>query len=233
MIQVLIGPRWEIKKSCGLEDWMWGDGSIVWEHKPDTNDPVRAPPLYAHFKKLTRQCEAFLAGASSLLESGAADDGETAETAVKATSLCGDIIAAKDDIERAMAVMGKDPETISRSMDPAEDPATSASIAEGKSVKGMDKDKGKGLDRVVNLERTYARECERLAFKYTSLSKPTPSGDGLDYPGYKYAHEVRQTANATRNPKDRLHLAKELAVTATSLPPGLWVRVDEVRNDVM
>ena len=26
---------------------------------------------------------------------------------------------------------------------------------------------------------------------------------------------------------------KELAVMATSLPPGVWVRVDEVRNDAM
>ena len=50
---------------------------------------------------------------------------------------------------------------------------------------------------------------------------------------YKYASELEQTANATRNPKDRLHLVKELAVMATSLAPGVWVRVDEVRNDAM
>ncbi|RPD64686.1 hypothetical protein L226DRAFT_497961 [Lentinus tigrinus ALCF2SS1-7] len=236
-LEVLIGSRWEISKSCGLEDWMWGDSSIVWERKPDTDDPVPAPPLYAHFKKLTRQCEAFLAGASSLLESGAADDGsETAETAVKATSLCGDIIAAKDDIERAMAVMGKNPETILRSLDPAAEPATldsTSTTTTGKKAKGKGRDKGKGLDPAINLDRVYARECERLAFKYTSLSQPSRNGQGLDYPGYNYVKEVGQTASATRNPKDRLHLVKELAVMATSLPPGVWVRVDDVRNDVM
>ncbi|KAJ8508783.1 hypothetical protein ONZ45_g8975 [Pleurotus djamor] len=30
-----------------------------------------------------------------------------------------------------------------------------------------------------------------------------------------------------------MHLVKELAVMATSLPPGIWVRVDETRNDVL
>ena len=38
--------------------------------------------------------------------------------------------------------------------------------------------------------------------------------------------QLQQTGN-------RPHLVKELAVTATSLPPGVWVRVDEVRNDAM
>ncbi len=56
---------------------------------------------------------------------------------------------------------------------------------------------------------------------------------GHNYPTYKYGPELARTANATRNPKDRLHLVKELAVMATSLPPGVWVRVDEVRNDAM
>ncbi|RDX42971.1 hypothetical protein OH76DRAFT_1410606 [Lentinus brumalis] len=228
-LEVLVGTRWEISKSCGLEDWMWGDGSIVWERKKDTDDPVPAPPLYAHFKKLTRQCEAFLAGASSLLESGEADDGgETAETAVKATSLCGDIIAAKDDIERAMAVMGKNCETVLRDLERSDYPSGSGSTA-GSGKEG----KGKGLDPAINLDRVYARECERLAFKYVALSQPAQTGTGLDYPGYKYVQELKKTANATRNPKDRLHLVKELAVMATSLPPGVWVRVDEVRNDAI
>ena len=83
------------------------------------------------------------------------------------------------------------------------------------------------------MERKYALECERLAFKYATLSQPSKNGTGLDYPGYTYAQELRKTADATRNPKDRLHLVKELAVMATSLPPGVWVRVDEVRNDAM
>ncbi|KAI9060495.1 hypothetical protein FKP32DRAFT_1577713 [Trametes sanguinea] len=215
-LEVLIGARWEMAKSCGLEEWMWGDGDIVWERNTETGQPVPAPPLYVHFKKLTKQCETFLNGASHMLESAA--DGEDAETLVKATSLCGDIIAAKDDIERAMTIMGKDPTTI------LEMANQSASITHAK---------GKAKDPAIEMEQRYATECERLAFKHVALSRPSAKGIGLDYPEYYYANELSRTANATRNPKDRLHLVKELAVMATSLPPGVWVRVDEVRNDAM
>ncbi|OSD00825.1 hypothetical protein PYCCODRAFT_1478855 [Trametes coccinea BRFM310] len=215
-LEVLVGARWETTKSCGLEEWMWDDGEIVWEKDTETGRLVPAPPLYVHFKKLTKQCETFLAGASHMLESAAA--GEDAETLVKATSLCGDIIAAKDDIERAMTIMGKDPATI---------------LEMAHQSSAMTQVKGKARDPAIDMERTYASECERLAFKHVSLSRPSTKGMGLDYPDYHYAQDLSRTANATRNPKDRLHLVKELAVMATSLPPGVWVRVDEVRNDAL
>ncbi|KAL7285064.1 hypothetical protein ACG7TL_000155 [Trametes sanguinea] len=209
-LEVLVGARWEMTKSCGLEEWMWDDGEIVWEKNTETGRLVPAPPLYVHFKKLTKQCETFLAGASHMLESAAA--GEDAETLVKATSLCGDIIAAKDDIERAMTIMGKDPATI---------------LEMAYQSSAMTQVKGKARDPAIDMERTYASECELLAFKHVSLSRPSTKGMGLDYPDYHYAQDLSRTANATRNPKDRLHLVKELAVMATSLPPGVWVRVDE------
>ncbi|KAI0368884.1 hypothetical protein BV20DRAFT_968673 [Pilatotrama ljubarskyi] len=218
-LEVLVGPRWEMSRSCGLEDWMWGDGEIIWETDSEGGEPIPAPPLYAHFKKLTKQCETFLSGASSMLES--ASDGEDTENMVKAASLCGDIIAVKDDLERAMIAMGKDPTEVLK-----EPPRTSSPASRSAA-------KGKGKDPDIDMERTYARECERLAFQHVSLSRPASDGAGLDYPGYYYARELTQTANATRNPKDRLHLVKELAVMATSLPPGVWVRVDEVRNDAL
>ncbi|KAI0652529.1 hypothetical protein C8Q79DRAFT_938107 [Trametes meyenii] len=226
-LEVLVGPRWEISRSCGLEDWMWGDGTFEFEVDPETGEPTPGPPLYVHFKKLTKQCETFLAGASGMLES--ATDEEDAETMVKAMSLCGDIIAAKDDIERAMAVMGKNPaDILAGQCSTLEPSSTSADGADGKT-----EGKGKGISSTIDMGRAYVRECERLAFRHVTLSRPTPNGTGLDYPGYHYARELGQTANATRNPKDRLHLVKELAVMATSLPPGVWVRVDEIRNDAI
>ncbi|KAI1793068.1 hypothetical protein LXA43DRAFT_1127421 [Ganoderma leucocontextum] len=217
-LEVLVGQRWEMSKSSGLEDWMWGEGDITWERNKDTDAYVRAPPLYVHFKKLTRQCEAFLAGASSMLESGGDGDTDVTETTVKATSLCGDIIAARDDIERAMARSSAD-----------QSPPGSSSAAEEASGKANSRDKGKARDPGIDLERRYAAECERLAFAYVSLA----DASGRSYPTFKYGPELMRTANATRNPKDRLHLVKELAVMATSLPPGVWVRVDEVRNDAI
>lgn len=214
---------------------MWNDGNITWVRDSDTNAPVSAPPLYAHFKKLTKQCETFLAGASSMLEDGADEDGgEAAETAVKATSLCGDIMAARDDIERAMTVMGKDPAAILHGPDlPSSANPSGSGSGEGSSSVCHGNGKGKARDPAIDLERVYGRECERLAFQYATLSQPAKNGSGLDYPGFNYAAELKRTANATRKPKDRLHLVKELAVMATSLPPGVWVRVDEVRNDAM
>ena len=218
-----------MSKSCGLEEWMWDEGDIIWERNEDTDAYVPAAPLYLHFKKLTRQCEAFLAGASNMLESGDDGDADVTETTVKATSLCGDIIVARDDIERAMTVMGKSPAAILRGPEPSG--SSSTSMPEGASGSGKDngRDKGKARDASIDLERKYATECERLAFAYVNLA----DASGCNYPMYKYSPDLVRTANATRNPKDRLHLVKELAVMATSLPPGVWVRVDEVRNDAM
>ncbi|CCL98146.1 uncharacterized protein FIBRA_00140 [Fibroporia radiculosa] len=176
-IEVLICQRWELERSCGLEDWMWGDGEILWETtRSDNGSPgqlVPASPLYVHFRKLTRQCETFLSGVSSMLE-------------MKSN--------------------------------------------ENEDVRDL---KGKSRGPSIVSERTYQQECDRLAFQHIALSRETLDGKGLVYPTFNYTQEVTSTSSATRNPKDRLHLIKELAVMATSLPPGVWMRVDEVRNDVI
>ncbi|KII94003.1 hypothetical protein PLICRDRAFT_695066 [Plicaturopsis crispa FD-325 SS-3] len=215
-IEVLIGQRWEKIRSCGLEEWMWGDDEIRWEmQKNDAGQQTRAmaPPLYEHFRKLTKQCEAFLAGATHVIEGGNGDDEET-ETTVKATSLCGDIIAARDDIERAMSVLGK---------------TSTTGISAGPSSRTG---KGKDRDTAIDVEKAYSMECERLAFEHVALGRVGKSG-ALEYTGYNYAQNLKQTENSTRTPKNRLHLVKELAVMATCLPPGVFVRVDEVRNDAI
>ncbi|KAH9932071.1 uncharacterized protein BXZ73DRAFT_46887 [Epithele typhae] len=236
-LEVLVGPRWEICKPTDLESYLWQESDIVCARDP-SGAPVRDPPLYTHFAKLTRQCTAFLAGATSML---AGDEGdEDGETAVIATSLCGDIVAARDDIERAMRIVGKDPAKVLAQLDePSQDSEPSSPGGHDRGKGGREattpanNGKGKGRDPAIDLTRAYARECERLAFRHCALSEPAPSGSGLAFPNYKYAAELAATANGTRAPRDRLHLAKELAVMATSLPPGVWVRVDEVRNDMI
>ncbi|KAA1471451.1 hypothetical protein DENSPDRAFT_837440 [Dentipellis sp. KUC8613] len=217
-LKVLIDEQWEKQKTAGIEEWMWREGEIAWETVKDTGKGAasrisRLAPLYAHFKKLTRQSEAFLAGASQLMEGD--EDADVQEMAIKATSLCGDIIAARDDIDRAMKVLGK-----------SDSPEAEEMHAQPVS-NGVGNHKGKGRDAAVDMEKAYSRACERLAFKHVDLAV-----DGR-YPQYNYAPSLQQTSSATRNPKDRLHLVKELAVMATCLPPGVWVRVDEVRNDAI
>lgn len=210
-LQLLTSERYELANSCGLEDWMWGPGEITWTTSEDGN-PVKTNALYSYFQKLTKQSNAFLAGASKLLESG--EEGADVETAVQSISLCGEIIATRDDLERAMKVLSHRPVDI----------ITERAIS---TTNTRDR-KGKGLDPAISIERIYAQECERLAFQHVSFTETSGSVSS-----YAYHSKVQQTAHATRNPKDRLHLIRELAVMATSLPPGVWVRVDEVRNDAM
>ncbi|KAF7337672.1 UBIQUITIN-CONJUGAT-2 domain-containing protein [Mycena sanguinolenta] len=198
-VEVLIAHRFCVERSSGLEEWMWEDGEITWE-KDKHGGIELGPPLYDHFKKLTKQCEAFLAGAQHIMEED--EDGGEDET-IKAVSLCGDIIAARDDMERAMSVLGRES-------------GDSSSTAKGK-------DKGKNRDPAVDMEKSYSQACENLSFKHVEI----------DYAQYNYFRELEHTEFSTRTPKNRLHLIKELATMATSLPPGIWVRVDEVRNDAI
>ncbi|KAJ6541873.1 hypothetical protein B0H19DRAFT_1175036 [Mycena capillaripes] len=204
-VEVLIAQRFCMDKSSGLEDWMWGDGEISWE-KDKQGCIERSPPLYEHFKKLTKQSEAFLAGAMQMLQDGDGED--EMDDSIKGMSLCGDIIAARDDMERAMSVLGRGSED--------EEQMASASPTKGKG-------KGKNRDPAIEMERAYSQACENLSFKHIEI----------EYSEYYYYKDLEATASATRTPKNRLHLVKELATMATSLPPGIWVRVDEVRNDVI
>ncbi|KAJ7729238.1 hypothetical protein DFH07DRAFT_850323 [Mycena maculata] len=199
-VQVLIGQRFCMERSSGLEEWMWEDGEISWE--TDKRGRIeRAPPLYDHFKKLTKQSEAFLAGAAQMMEGGEDGDSDMDET-IKAMSICGDIIAARDDMERAISILGRG------------DDSTSTSPSKGE---------GKGKAREIDMEQAYSQACETLSFKHVEL----------DYSQFNYVGDLKATESATRTPKNRLHLVKELATMATSLPPGIFVRVDEVRNDVI
>lgn len=248
---LLIDRQWEKKDSPGIEAWMWGELDVVWETTMTNKETFysRSLPLYSHFKKLTKQCEAFMAGASKLMEGGA-DGAEPDEEMEKTVSLCGDIIATKDSIERAMKVIGKSVDSFE-----VEDEVPAAASSEdvvivededearrksGPMTRSRTKGKGKAppppeeseLKPIAVDERLYTRECERLAFQHISLGEEDKGG-GFVYRTFNYANKLKETEGKTRIPKDRLHLVKELAVMATSLPPGVWVRVDEVRNDAM
>lgn len=212
-----------MKKSGGIEEYLWGDSDITWETVDGR--PVKAQPLYGYFQKLTKQCETFLAGANKMLEDS--QDGQAAgediEATIKGASLCGEIIVARENLERAMQVLGKNPNTLSASGSGPEDPS-----APSVKQKGKGKDKGKNVDRALEAERQYRQVCEKLAFEHVAFPQ-----NGQNYTTFNFNNELQLTARSTRTPRDRLHLIKELAVMATSLPNGVWVRVDEVRNDAL
>jgi baculoviral IAP repeat-containing protein 6 len=201
---------------------MWEDGEITWT-KDTKGDLEVVPPLYSYFKKLTKQSEAFQGGAMRLLGEGGEDGDELDDTMIQGTSLCGDIIAARDVLERAIALLGLSSSNLE----------SNSQAPQANHSNHLPK-KGKGKDMSINIDNVYIDACERLAFKHVSLYEASSNNDaGLNYTNYNYASQLTQSQNATRLPKSRLHLVKELAVTATSLPAGVWVRVDEVRNDAM
>ena len=130
---------------------------------------------------------------------------EVQVTIAQGRLLCGDIIATGHNTQRIMDVQGKTSE-----------------------------------DQSSTVDKRYAEACDELAFKHVVLGsqKQQPSGrpceaTGLAYPDFFFAINITGTQDATRNPKNHFRLASELATLATSLPPGVWVRVDDVRNDVM
>lgn len=202
-IRLLVSRGWSKTKSCGIDTFIRGDGEVTWERDED-GGVVRAAPLYNHFEKLTKHCETYLTGMSSIA-------GDIGETEIKEMSLCGDVIAAKEDLDRCLAVMG----TISESDGNKADEQTRKAPTDGEEP-----------------DKVYERACGELAFKYVTLFEDGPTG-GLVYRSFHYRGMVEASSNDTRIPKDRLHILKELAVMGTGLPPGIWVRVDEVRNDVM
>jgi len=214
-IRCLIGQRCEAVTSCGIQEWMWQSGDIVWS-QGSAGELEISPPLYTYFKKLTKQSESFLTGAMSMLGEEQ-DQADVEETIIQAASLCGDIIAARDDLERAISIFGEPSSTLS----------TNPETQLKKSSSRIKSRKGKAPAHAIEFNQVYAETCERLAFEYVSLS------DGRSYLSYNYAQELEKTQTSTRLPQNRLHLLKELATTSTSLPAGIWVRVDEVRNDAM
>ncbi|RDB28691.1 hypothetical protein Hypma_016004 [Hypsizygus marmoreus] len=214
-VKVLLERRWEMTKTPGLQIWMWNEGEVEFQKEQDSPDQ---PPLYDYFKKLIKQSETFMATASHMMDTEAnGGDADSQETTAQAVSLCGDVIAAGGDIERVVSVLGIAPS-------PGEQD-------------GFDNGKGKAReDPLRSLDRIYAEACERLAFKHISLAQPEDQKGkrtGLVYANFTYSQNLTQTQSSTRNPKSHFRLASELAVMATSLPPGVWVRVDEVRNDAI
>lgn len=96
---------------------------------------------------------------------GEADE-DMDDTVIQGTSLCGDIIAARDALERAIALLGP-----SSSYLESDNQATQANGSNQLSKKG------KGKDRSISIDKLYVNACERLAFKYVPLWEVSSNGD--------------------------------------------------------
>jgi len=52
-----------------------------------------------------KQCETFIESAGDLLENGDAEDPDVVELVTRATSLCGDMVSAQQDIQRILGIL--------------------------------------------------------------------------------------------------------------------------------
>ncbi|PRQ72346.1 hypothetical protein AAT19DRAFT_9685 [Rhodotorula toruloides] len=239
LLGVLFGERREKRWSEGIGGWMRGEGEIRWERKvapgqveevgkgkkgkakaaprgrkrkaeegeeeeANKGEVVMTAPLYTHLGKLLRQASAFRKAAIS----GDFDDSDAA-----LIGICGDFVTAGERFKQTEKVWedmhGRD-----------------------QAVNGADgeaKGKGKGKEREWT-EADYVKACEALAYDSVNLAIENDKGE-VTYPNHYYNRDILASANSRRT--NFAHLAKELAVLSTSLPPGIWVRVDETRVDVI
>ncbi|KDQ09442.1 hypothetical protein BOTBODRAFT_137755 [Botryobasidium botryosum FD-172 SS1] len=259
-VGLLIEGRMAKKRSDGLGAWMQRSGEIEWEIRTEGNASnagtsseasttatrivfVKDPPLYDYFKKLTRQCEAFMAGAAHLLDGIASDDeGDGAgsgDNIISSIGICTAILSTRDDIDRAVSAWRRGGG--GQVVDGGDDiEGHLDKVTDGAKTLQVDK-KGKGKARTptktLQAGLTYAAACEKLAFAFVELPRvPANLSSATGDPAiqhYVYARDISATSLSTRIPRQRLHLVKELGVMSTSLPIGIWVRVDEVRNDAI
>jgi hypothetical protein len=190
-------------RDVSLAQWMWDDTPIEW----DGGGGTRGKPLSEYLRTVTKQCDAFSKGAERMV----GDDiggrrrmpGDVGTNLMAARKLCHDITTTSADVERGM-------ERFRQAL------ATSL-IDKGKSGDGKP-------EASAYAPGAYEAAHSRLSFAYVSLEP---------YVSHHYHLKLAATQNSTRRPADRFHLMKELGVMSTSLPEGIWVRVDEVRFDVL
>lgn len=238
ILGVLFGERWEKRWSGGLALWMEGRGELEWEHKdapvvvtkakgkkrksdvddapPPLGEAVMAPSLFSLLRRLVTQADAFRKAATT---------GDFNADDVALLGLCGDMSAAGDRCVRTLKIWDQQRE---RDGDFLPAPKPNAPAANGKG-------KGRALDdSQTYTDVQYASACRTLAYDSLSLAAPTTSDTaGLTFPTHYYNKDIVASAASQRPHGGFVHLAKELAVLSTNLPPGIFLRVDEARIDVI
>ncbi|GAA5877972.1 hypothetical protein JCM3774_004770 [Rhodotorula dairenensis] len=194
------------------------------EQQGDKGKVVLASPLYSLLKKLLIQAHAFRRAASSSNEFDDAD--------VALLGICGDFAAAGERFVATELVWKERDRRDQRAMlmvEAAPEEAGDDQVGSKVEEAGMAtrtrgrKGKDKGREERIWTEREYVKACEELAYGAVEL----------DVKQHHYSREIAESATSRRPHGSFVHLAKELAVLSTSLPPGIWVRHDEERVDVL
>ena len=166
------------------------------------------------FRSLITQSEAFRKAATT---------GEFTAADSRLIGLCGDISAAGDRCKGTVKIWNEQRER---------DGIESVKSEPAKVAPSNGKGKGRAIEEPVYGTDDYAAACRALAYDSVDLSSEVPGG-GKTFLTHYYNKELVATAAAKRPHGGFVGLAKELAVLSTSLPPGIWLRVDEARIDAI
>ncbi|GAA5933474.1 hypothetical protein JCM3775_000705 [Rhodotorula graminis] len=239
---VVFGRRRDKAFSEGVGRWMRGEGEIGWartagatgseglgaggtgtragratkrrkvkqveEEDELSGHVILATPLYALLKKLTVQAEAFRRAATS----GAFDDTDADAALV---GICGDFATAGERFKTLERVYS------------ARQPVGEDGRARSSPSPGRGAAKGKSKAREWTRDE-YDKACAKLAYANFELGTAART-----FPSHHYHKEIIAIDSSRRSHDSFLALAAGLAVLSTSLPPGIWVRVDESRIDVI
>ncbi|GAA5844601.1 hypothetical protein JCM11251_002239 [Rhodosporidiobolus azoricus] len=231
-LETLFGERRDKKWSEGLRAFVEGRGDVRWERKMvkklieptevpnkgrgrkrkagvseevfvEEGEIIMAVPLLSLLRKLSTQAEAFRRAALT----GSLEDADAS-----LIGICGDFAEAGERCKGLVKVW-EEKQARDRGAEgfSAADMAPEENQVQGGVMRVEGQGKGKGVERMWT-EEDYATACGKLAY---------------------YRRDAESIANHRRSHNSFVHLAKELAVLSTSLPPGIWVRVDEARVDVL
>ncbi|KAK4700304.1 hypothetical protein P7C70_g5944, partial [Phenoliferia sp. Uapishka_3] len=242
VLGVLFGERWEKKWSEGLGRWMEGSGGIEWERKDvvgtsvvpkgrgkkrkndeeetkaEEGEVMMGQSLFSLLRRLVTQADAFRKAATT---------GEVNADDVILLGLCGDISSAGERCVRTLKIWDEQ-----RERDGSSDGAKKVDAEP--LINGNGKGKGRAVEAPSYTDAQYSAACRTLAYDSISLAAAsTSSTSGLSFPTHYYNKDIIASAASQRPHGGFVHLAKELAVLSTSLPPGIFLRVDEARIDVI
>ncbi|GAA5871136.1 hypothetical protein JCM8547_001468 [Rhodosporidiobolus lusitaniae] len=233
-IKKVVGePEPEVKKGRGRKRKAVTQEEEVWVEEGDV---VMGVPLFTLLRKLSTQAEAFRRAAAS--GSFGVSDGEGGETDAALLGICGDFASAGERCGALSKVWEEKQERERAEKGPPSAAGGGGGGEEQEEGGRKTRSKGKGKAKEEELgqegwtENDYETACGKLAYDVVEMSVDA-AGGGKTFPSHHYHCEIAQSANARRSHASFVHLAKELAVLSTSLPPGIWVRVDEARVDVL
>ncbi|GAA5917479.1 hypothetical protein JCM6882_004895 [Rhodosporidiobolus microsporus] len=255
-LETLFGERRDKKWSEGVRAFVRKEGEVRWERKVvrrvvqpeeqveppkkgrgrkrkapepeeelvEEGEVIMAVPLFSLLRKLSTQAEAFRRAAVT----GSLDDADAS-----LIGICGDFAEAGERCKALVKVWEEKQgrERVEPSPVEGGEDEHAEEEAEGRTTRAKGKGKGKEVEKRWT-EQDYATACGKLAYDVVEMAVDGPNG-GKTFPTHYYRREAEAIANSRRPHNSFVHLAKELAVLSTSLPPGIWVRVDEARVDVL